>query len=328
MTMKQGVAFPILRVVGGAIFVLAGVIAYTGITLGVAAALVLVIGGAAVLVIALVGHRPRAFDIAVFIISLLVLGGVSAGYTAGPTVVTYSATRAQLHSSVISLTVSASTGSVSVGFTNRTDLAYQVKFTNPLWFSPPGGTGVDSVTNSTANGTFNLNVGAAWSAVSVLLGRGYLLDVKVTTGTGSVSLVAPRNQALRNISLYSSTGSVSAQMDSLAITGLVLRADTGSVSLVSGNLGAAGQRVPVTLTASTGSIDMRVSLAAQDAVSLTASTGLGSISQSLNGFTVTQNSRTNLVATAGDISTAPRSFVISATASLGSVNLNANFVSG
>ncbi len=326
--MKRSGGFPFLRVIGGAILILAGAIAYTGVAVGPAAVLVFVLGGAVVVVIALVGHRPRPWDIAVFVISIVVLGGVSAGYTAGPAVVTYSATRAQVESGSISLTVTSATGSVAIGFTNRTDLAYQVTFTNSLWFGPPGGTGVDSVTNSTSNGAFNLNVGATWSAVSVLLGRGYLLDVKVTASTGSVSLTTPGNQNLRNVSLYSSTGSVNAELDSPAVESLILRADTGSVSLDSQSLGAAGQRVPVTLSASTGSINMKVSLRSQDAVSLTASTGLGSISQSLSGFTITQHSSTNLAATAGDINTASKSFVISATASLGSVNLNADFVSG
>lgn len=328
MTTKRSMSFPILRVVGGLLLVLAGIVAYSGVMVGPSAVLVLVLGGAVVLVVAVFGYRPRPWDVAIFIVGILVLGGVSAGYSNGPQTVTYSATRAQVQSSAISVTVASGTGSVSVGFTDRTDLAYQISFTNSLWFTPQGGKGVDTVTNSTTNGIFNLNVGTTWSSVSVLVGRGYAIDVKITAGTGSVSLVARGTSALRNVSLYSSTGSVSAVLDSPAIENLVLRADTGSVSLASGHLGAAGSHVPITLSASTGSVSMRVSLESQDAVSLTANTGLGSISQSLSGFTISQNSRTSLAASAGDIGSAPKSFVITATANLGSVDLTAGFAPG
>jgi len=319
-------SFPILRVLGGALLVLAGVVAYMGIFLGASALLLLVFGGGVVVVVAFLGHRPRPLDLATFVVGILALGAVSAGYAPGSQVVTYSATRAQLQSTAISLTVSASFGSVSVGLLNRSDFAYQVNFTRQGWISPISGPGSDSVTNSTVGGVFNLNVSSAWSAVTVLVGRGYPLDVTVSTGAGSIALVAPGSLALRSVSLHSSTGSVSAVIDSPNIRSLVLRADTGSVSLVAHRLGAAEQHVPITLSASTGSVSMNLGILSPDAVSITASTSLGSLSHSLSGFTVTQNTNNNLAATAGDTALAARSFTITATASLGSVDLTVGFV--
>jgi len=327
-TMNPSMKFPVLRVIGGALLVLAGVFAYYGVTFGFSAALVLILGGAVVLVVAFLGHRPKPGDIAIFIIGVLVLGAVSTGYTSGPRLVTYSATKTQVPSNAMSITIASNGGSVSVGFVNRGNFAYQVNFTNQVWFTYPGGPGVDRVTNSTVGGVFNLNIGASWSSVSLLVGSGYTVDLKVTDDTGSISLAAPGTETIHNVSLSTSTGSVSAVLDSSAIESLILKADTGSVSLVSHRLGAAGPNVPITLSTSTGSIEMTVSLVRQDAVSITASTSLGSINPSLSGFTITQNTRTNLAATAGGFGSASRSFVISATASLGSVDLTAGFVSG
>jgi hypothetical protein len=318
--------FPVLRVVGGVLLVLAGLGAYLGVSIGASAALLLVLGGLVVVVVAVLGHRPRPWDVAIFIIGILALGVVSTGYTTGPQLVTYSAARSQVHSGAISLAVTSVTGSVSVSLTNRIDVAYQVNFSTPAGLFFFGGPGANTVTNTTTNGVFNLKVGSTWSGVSVLLGRGYSFDVKVTTSTGSIDLEAPGAQALRNVSLYSSTGSVNAVVDSSGLTGLVLRADLGSINLVSHHLGASGSRIPITLSASTGSVSMSVSLASQDAVSLTASTTIGSISQSLTGFSITQYPGHNLAANAGDIASAPNSFVITVTATLGSVDLTAGFV--
>ena len=308
--------------------VLAGLVAYYGVSIGASAALLLVLGGAAVVFIAVLGHRPRPWDVAIFIVGILALGVVSAGYASGPQLVTYSGTRSQVHSNAISVAVTSDTGSVSVGFSNRISLAYQVNFSTPGGLFFFGGPGANTVSNTTRNGVFNLKVGSTWSGVSVLLGRGYFLDIQVTTSTGSIDLEAPGAETLQNVSLHSSTGSVNAVVDSSALTSLVLRADTGSVNLVSHHLGAAGSRVPITLSASTGSVSMNLGLVSKDAVSLTASTSIGSISQSLNGFSITQNTRTNLAATAGSIGSAPNSFLITASSSLGSVDLTAGFVSG
>lgn len=323
--MRRSASFPYLRVFGGALLVLAGFMAYYGAGIGPSAILLLVVGGVVVLVAAVTGHRARPLDVCIFILGMLVLGTISSGYSGGMSTVTYSATRSQVHSNAMSIDASASTGSITVGFTNRPDIAYQVNFTKPGWAFSFAGSGEDTIANSTSNGVLHLDVNSAWSSVSVLLGTGYSYDIEATTGTGSISMDA-LGVALGNVTLHSSTGSVNAIIDSPAIQSLRLQADTGSVNLVSHTLGAAGPSVPVTLITSTGSIDLSASLVSGSAASVTATTTLGSVSQDLRGFTVTQSTTTSLAATAGNIQTAPRSFVITATASLGSVNLNIGFV--
>lgn len=323
--MKRSGGIPILRVLGGALLVLAGIFGYFGVGFGVSSILIVVGGGAVVLLVALLGHRARPLDYCIFVLGVLVLGGVSVGYAPGSQLSSYSASKAQVNSGAISLAVSASGGAISIGFTDRADLAYQVNFTRQNWFASFSGPGVDTVTNSTTGGVFHLNVDSTWSSVSVLLGKGYTFDLEAVTGTGSIDLQAPGGVALRNITLHSSTGSVSAVVDSSAVQGLELRADTGSVSLVSHSLGAAGRSVPVSISTSTGSVSVSLTIASQDAVSVSASTTLGSVSQNLRGFTITDNSRTSLAATSGNVQTAPQSFVITASATLGSVDLSVGF---
>lgn len=323
--MRRGASFPILRVFGGALLVLAGVFAYLGVGVGASAILLLVVGGGVVLIAAVLGHRSRPVDICIFILGVLVLGAVSAGYSGETQLATYTAARSEVHSNAISVGVSASASSISLVFTNRTDIAYQVNFTRPAWSWNLLGAGPGTITNSTTGGVFHLDISTTWSSVSVVLGRGYSFDVEATTGTGSIDMQA-LGVALGGVTLHSSTGSVSAVIDSPSVQSLELRADTGSVNLVSHTLGAAGPSVPVTLTTSTGSISVSLNLESQDAASLTAATSLGSISHNLRGFTIDQSSKTNLLATAGNVQTSPRSFDITATASLGSVNLNVGFV--
>lgn len=324
--MRPNARFPFLRALGGVLLVLGGVFSYFGVSLGVSAVLVLVVGGATALVVALSGRRSRPVDFGVFIIGILVLGAVTAGYPPGSQAATYSATKGQVPSAVIALDVSSSGGSISIGFTDRADLAYQVNFTRQAWtssFLPPG---ADTVSNSTVNGVFHLSVGSTWSGISVALGKGYAVDVDAETGTGSIDLQSPAGVALRNATLHSSTGTVSAVIDSSAVQGLTLQTDTGSVSLVSHALAAAGPSVPISVSTSTGSVSVSLGIASQDAVSVSASAVLGSVSHDLRGFTITQATGGSLAATSGNVQTAPQSFIITATASLGSVDLSIGFV--
>ena len=103
--MKRSSGFPFLRVFGGALLILAGILGYLGVGFGASAILILVAGGVVVLIAAFMGHRARPADIGIFIVGVLVLGVVSAGYSVAPQTVSYSATRAQLHSTALSLLV-------------------------------------------------------------------------------------------------------------------------------------------------------------------------------------------------------------------------------
>lgn len=324
MRLMEG--FPALRALGGALLVLAGVVAFFGVSFGVAAVLIIVAGGGAVLALAVLGHRFRSSDYAVFLVGVIVLGAVAVGPPAGSETVTYSATRAQVPESAVSLTVSADVGSVFVGFSNDPGLAYQVNFTRNSWISTLGSPGADVVENSTGNGVFSLSVGSTWSSVSVLIGSGYALGVSASTGTGSIHFDADGSESLGNVTLKTSTGSTNVALHSATIQSLSVTTGTGSVAITSSALKAAGPSTPISVATSTGSVNVNAGLAGDDAVALVASTSLGSISHTLSGFDVTEDTSTSLRATAGDPLTAPLSFEMTVTANLGSVNLNVGFV--
>lgn len=326
--MRRSLSLPVLRILGGALLVLAGFFSYFGIGLGASAVLVIVVGGVVVIAAAFLGHRPGPGDVAIFIVGALVLGAVTAGYSPNLHSATYSALRSQIAAGAISVVITSSGGSIDIGFTDSPDLAYQVNFTQQGWVPSFAGPGTDTVSNSTSNGRFTLDVGSSWSAITVTLAKGYNVDVQATTGTGSISFQGGTDSDLRNVSLRSSTGSVDAVIDSNTVKRISLQADTGSVSIVSHSLGASGPKIPVSLSTSTGSVSASLFLESKDSAYLTASTSLGSISQSLSGFAISQDSRTELVAMAGDYQNSQNSFSISATASVGSININIGFVPG
>ena len=323
-------SIPILRVIGGVLLILAGLFAYFGITLGLSAAVVFIIAGGVVILVSITGHRPRPFDVAIFVVGILVLSGVTVGYGQiyqGSQTLHYSATQNQISTNSMFVTVSASTGAVSVGYTSDPSTGYTVTFTRnfgAFTFIPPGET---TVTNSTQGGVFYLNVTAGAWDVNIVLGSRYTLGMQVAAETGSVSLNAGGNHDLTRVSLTTSTGSVDATIDASSIQGLTMTTNTGSVTLNSNHLGAAGQRVPVSLSTNTGSVSMSVSLQANSAVTVSGSTGLGTLNHHLTGFTVSESSSTSVQASTGDMNTAGHSFVVSAQTDLGSVDMTLRVLS-
>ncbi len=326
---------PILRILGGLFFVLAGAAYYFGITVASSVALVFIAGGAAVIVLGLFGHRAHGGDVALFVIGLLVLSavitpGIGAPGPGSGELVTYTATKTAVPTHQIDLRASADIGSINFFYTGRSDLAYQVNFTRApspfaLW---PGSSPLASLTNETRGGVLLLNATARSYDISVAIGTGYIVDVTASTGTGSVGMKASASEPLGAVSLQSGTGSVGANLTSASVGGIRLQTGTGSVSLTSSHLAPSGARVPMSLSTGTGTVDLRMKLPNGTAVSLTASAGFGSVSHNLQGFLVSQESSTgsNLVAKAGDINSAQNSFVIDLSTGTGSVTVNSQFL--
>ena len=115
-----------VAILAGIIFVLAGLSAIFHLEFGFSIALIFIVGGAAVVVVAIAGFRTRGWDIALFIISMIVLASVvSTNYylPSGNTISTYSATNAQVNASDIDLLASSSLGSINVLFYGNSDLS-------------------------------------------------------------------------------------------------------------------------------------------------------------------------------------------------------------
>jgi len=213
-------------------------------------------------------------------------------------------------------------------YSSRSDLAYQVNFTRSSFpFRLFAGLPSTSLSNETQGGIFTLNATARLYDISIAIGTGYILNITANSGTGSVDVKGLSSERLGTVSLQTGTGSISGNLTSLSVGGISLHAGTGSVSLHSSYLAPNGPRVPITLKAGTGSVDLDVKLANGTAVSIDASAPLGGVSHSLQGFTVSpQSSRSNLQATAGDVNTAAKSFVVEASAGTGSVAIDAQFL--
>ncbi|MDA4118217.1 MAG: hypothetical protein OK455_07725 [Thaumarchaeota archaeon] len=326
-------SFPILRVLGGSFFVLAGVAYYYDVTLNASISFVFVAAGFAVLLLAVLGHRARGGDVAVFVIGLLVLSAfVSSGVRISATSVHISqmATSSQLPSKQVELLASSDVGRIDISFSNRSDLGYQVNFTRSNLSFPliiPGKSPLASLTNQTRAGTFVLNATSRSYDLSITIGTGYVLNVTASTGTGSIDIRTLGSETLGVVSLRSGTGSIDANLTSQRVGAVSLQVGTGSIRLTSNDLAPSGQRVPITLATGTGSVNFKVKLPSGTAVSVDASVGLGSVYQNLQGFSISpQSSTSRLIATAGDTDEAARSFVIQASTGLGSVALDSEFL--
>ncbi|HZW58438.1 MAG TPA: hypothetical protein VFF30_19275 [Nitrososphaerales archaeon] len=327
---------PVLGVLAGIVFIIAGLAAFLHLEIGLSIAIVLIIAGAGVVLVGVAGFRTRGWDIALFVISLIVLASIVSTnyYTPSTTnaVYTYSATRAQVSASKIDLFASAGLGSVDVGFSNS-DQAYQVTFGSGAFFGFPffGPPANDfKLTNQTRNGVLFLNATSSTTSITITLSTSYVANITATTSTGSVSLSRPGGGAavkIQSVSLTSGTGSVSATLDGKNISGISLKSSTGSVNLNSNYLSPASARVPISISSSTGSVDVNIKIANNAAVAINASSNTGSVSQHLPGFTITQSTNNRLQASAGDVATAPKSFLISMSVSLGSINVNGELVS-
>jgi hypothetical protein len=323
---------PILRILGGLLFILAGLAYFLGVTVAFSAGLVFIAAGAAVILLALLRHRAHASDVAIFIVGLLVLGVfLTPGIGSGPSAserISQTVTRTALSTQQIDLVAFDDVGSINVSYSSRSDLAYQVNFTRSSFpFGLFAGLPSASLSNETRGDTFMLNATAHWYDISIAIGKGYVLSVTANTGTGSISMNGMSSERLGSVSLQAGTGSIRSNLTSLSVAGISVQAGTGSVDLFSGHLAPTGARAPITLSAGTGSVRLEMKLASGTAASIDASAGLGGVSDNLQGFSISpQSSKSHLLATAGDVETAPTSFVVQASTGTGSVTVDAQFL--
>ena len=326
--------FPILRLIGGLCFVLAGIAYYLGVTVSSSVAIVFVGAGVVVIYLGYAGHHANAGDVAIFMIGVLVLGAtLSPGVGAparGIPVATYTGASSALTAHAVMLLASTDVGNVDVAYSTKSGLGYQVNFTRtttfPFW-SLSGRQPLASLTNETVGGTFVLNATARGYDVSVLVGTGYLLSVNATTGTGNVKVRTSDSQSLGNVRLQSGLGNVDANLTCATLAGAYLQTGTGNVVLSSSHVAPSGRKVSVGLQTGTGGADLNVWMPSGTAASVTASTGLGSVSHDLPGFSVSpQSTATSLTATAGDVETASASFVFALQTGTGSVDAQAQFL--
>jgi hypothetical protein len=333
--------FPYLRALAGFFFILAGILAYYGVTFGASIALVLVIAGAVLIFVFLAGHRAYGLDIAVFVVALIILGSVTYGYgptasqkNSGPSTIQYSSLRTQATSGIsqINLFANTNSSSINVQFSDNSSLLYQVRFVRspspgfPPFFIPFVGSDTYKVTNQTRGSILFLNLSASFRSIFVTLPSTFLININASTGAGSINIVTTHEENIGFVSLSAGAGSIDANVSSNRISDIDLSTGAGSATLKSNYLGPSGGNVPISISTGTGSATLDVKIPSNASVSLDASTGVGSISHSLSsGFVVSQSSNSRLVASEGNVNSTS-SFEISLSTGTGSININAQTV--
>lgn len=324
--------FPVFGVLAGLVFIIAGLFAQFHLELGLSLALILVFAGVAVVLVALFRFRIRMWDLVLFIIGLILLANVSGiNYYQNSKYSTssYTVGSEYVHVPTIDLFASSALGSIDVRFSTNSSLAYQVVFQNSFFGFPFFYLGNNSsLTNQTRNGILYLNASAQGS-ITITIGADYVVSINANSGVGSISVISPPSSEsnIQSVSLETGAGSVDAQINGANISSISLKTGTGSVDFVSNYLRAGGSNIPISINSGTGSININVKIASDAAVRVDATSSLGSISQHLTGFTINTDSSNHLVASIGNIETAPRSFLISASVGTGSMNINGELVS-
>ena len=308
---------------------MAGLAAYFGVKVSSSFPILpiaLVVVGAALILTVLTHLRVGAIDIAVLLVGIIVLGAAVSGYSFASTPrVTYSATKGEVTASDMNLVVTASAGSINIGYASNSDLAYNITFGGGYSLFPFVTNTTVSFSNQTLGNTIFLKAFAAASSINVEIGSGYFTDINATSALGSIKLSLPSSANVGILRLSAGAGSIDASVSGEIANGLYLNTGTGSISLQSDNLSAAAKDVPFDVSAGLGSINMNVVIPRQVAVTLSASASLGSITNGLQNFTVSQASANRLVATAGDVGTSNQSFSVTISAGTGSENLVLNW---
>lgn len=325
--MSNGV--PLLKLVAGALFVLAGFSVHYGVRTALSIPIVLMITGGTIILIVLTGYRPKSGDIAFFVIGLLILGVVtSAPGLAGPReTVVYSVQSDQVDVDRIYITVDANFGAIGIDFDDG-DVAYRIVFSRPLSFPFFQRDELDfSFSNQTRDGTLFLNASSFAAEIRVTLGKGYVTHIDASTTTGSISLSAPRSEVIESILLSTNMGSIDAEVSTENIKKLDIKTTTGSIDMKSDYLAPGAAKVPVTISTGTGSISFDAEIFRSTAVTLTAKVSIGSIHHDLEGFVISRSTGNRVEAVAGDPAKAGESFEIAISSGTGFIDLNADWSS-
>ena len=318
--------FSPLRLIAGAIFVLAGLFVYYGFRTVFAIPIVLIVAGGALVLVVLTRHRPGGGDIALLVVALIIFSLAASGpsLTAPRETATFSASRSQVNVNQVALKADAGFGGVRILFSDNESLAYRVELSRSTAFpffrgSEPG----FSFNNQTKGDTLLLNISSTDAEIDVILGPHYTTSIDASTGTGSISLTAPRTEHIETIVLKTGTGSINAEINAQGIKVLTLNAGTGSIDLKSNYLAAAGAEAPFTASTGTGSVNIDMKISSSTSATLTATTNLGTVSHNLQGFTIAHSSNNRVDATTQDTVKQENSFRIRISTGTGSIDLKA-----
>lgn len=318
-----------LGVLSGLVFIIAGLSAIFHLEFRFSLALVLVFAGVTVVLVALFGFRIRTWDLVLFVVGLVILAnviGLNYYQNNRYMISSYSVSSQYVQVPTIDILATSGLGSINIGFSTNADIAYQVVFQNSFFGFPfLNSISNSSLTNQTRNDVFYLNASSQGS-ITITIGTSYRVDINATTGVGSINIISPpstKGSNIQSVSLETGTGSVDAQINAANISGISLKTGTGSINFVSDYLTASTRSIPIAINSGTGSVSVNMKIANVTATQIDASSSLGSITQHLTGFTISTSSRNHLVASIGDIESAPSSLHVTVSVGTGSINISA-----
>jgi len=305
---------------GGVALVLAGILAFYGVSMPIGLGVILILTGVLVLVMGLVAGPPTTPALLAFLGGFIILGVVCSGITLiahpfhGVSEI-YKITTQEFSGAELRLFCGVNVGNVRLSFTTNDTVICRVTFT---WSGVMGRPEIRFL-NITRDRVLEVYSSATTANVEVVLGPNTVNTLHLATNTGNVRVDVPHYAKVRELLLESRVGNVEAYVTGAAhLRRLEAKTATGNVEI---RMECRQLMNNCTISADTllGNLEFNLALGRGVGCHLTASTGLGRVSADTEGFiTLSKSARQCSVQTANYVQTAVR---LEVTLTVGTGNL-------
>jgi hypothetical protein len=308
----------LLEILGGLLFVIAGIVNQAGYVVDGAFGLSLLAAGTALVLCALRKPRGVLRGAGLFIIGLLALGAVASGgfsMEAPNTSLVFSATRAQVPQHFFILTANTGAGSVHLTYSSDSDTAYKVTFRYSAGGPFPSLTVVPRLTNSSDGDAFRLNLNGASAEIEIVLGRGYSLNASLRTGAGNLEFTQGAGQQVLSLDCSSNAGNI--EVTATSIPYINCRSGAGNVDASIDTFSVTGTAF---VSTSAGNVNLILRADSATGVWLKGTTSLGNMRASeVKGMTVFAQSGIQFEGQTHNYATSNYQYHVTCQSSLGDV---------
>jgi len=308
----------LLEILGGLLFVIAGIVNQAGYIIDGAFGLSLLVAGVVLVLYALRKPKGVLRGFGIFTVGLLALGAVASGgfsMEAPNTSLVFSATKAQVPQQFFILTASTGSGSVHLTYSSDPSTAYRVTFRYSGGGPFPSLTIVPRLTNSSNGDVFRLNLNGAGAEIEIVLGRGYTLNASLHSNAGNVEFTQGAGQQVLSLDCTSSAGNV--EVTATSVPYINCRSSAGNVDAAIGAFSVTGT---ASLSTSAGNINLILRADLAIGVSLKGSTSLGNARASgVEGMTVLAKSSAQFEGQTSNYANSSNQYQVTCQSSLGDV---------
>jgi hypothetical protein len=311
----------LLEILGGLLFVLAGMVNLAGYVVDGAFGLSLLAAGVALVFYAL--KRPNGIlrGAGFFTVGLLVLGAVASGgfsMEAPNTSLVFSAAKALVPQHFFVVTANTGGGSIRLTYSSDPSTAYRVTFRYAEGGSFPSLTIVPKLTNSSNADVFHLNLNGAGAEIDIVLGRGYALNASLHSSAGNVEFTQEPGQQVLSLDCTTSAGNV--EVSATSVPYINCRSSAGNVDATIGAYSVTGIAF---LATSAGDVDLVLKADSSTGLWVRGSTTMGNLQASdVQGMTVLAQSSTQFEGQANNYTTASNQYQVTCQSSLGDVQMS------